>query len=285
MQAHITGEKGHRILVSDPGLRLLREYNEKGTVIWEIPTKGLSYDAWKLPDGTYLYAYNLGADRGGAVHCDFRGEILCEYAASSQIFSCHPLSDGGYLVGEINPPCLKEIAPDGTVRKTIPVKSDYPGHNSMRMCRKLPDGTYLVNQPKDAVIRQYDESGMILWEVSTPGDTFAVFPDQDGSIWYTAQKEIFRVDRAGSVLWHATREDLSPIKPAWLTGMQILQNGHLLVVNWLGHGMAGHGVPLFEIDPDKKICWTLEAPEFTDCQATIQSLNEEAAAIIARPKR
>lgn len=286
LKATITGTHRHNLLVPDPGLRLFREFDGDGNVVFEMKTPGLSYDAWKLPDGTYLYAYISPDSLHGVTHVRADGSEITHYKTEAQIFSCQPLEDGAFLVGELHTMQLVEVAKDGKVRKIIPIQSVKSCHNTMRMCRKCPDGTYLVNQPEDKVIRRYDGDGNILSEIKTPGDTFAVVWDGKGGIYYTAQKEIFLVREAdGTVLRHITEEDLAPINPCWLTGMELLEDGSLIVTNWLGHGMAGKGAPIFEIAPDGSIPWTLKAPEFTDCMANVQSLDEDAAAIIRSIRR
>ncbi|MEN6456912.1 MAG: hypothetical protein ABFD10_21870, partial [Prolixibacteraceae bacterium] len=39
----------------------------------------------------------------------------------------------------------------------------------------------------------------------------------------------------------------------WLAGIKALPNGNILVSNWLGHGKAGEGIPVFEVSREKKI--------------------------------
>jgi len=41
----------------------------------------------------------------------------------------------------------------------------------------------------------------------------------------------------------------------WLTGIAELPNGNLIVCNWLGDGLYGEGIPMFEVTNDKKIVW------------------------------
>lgn len=277
-QAVITGINRHPIITVDTGRAKIFEFDENGNVVFELPTHGACFDVWLLPDQTYLYCH-LGPDSHGVRIVDRKNNILADYVTESEVFGCQPLPNGDILVGELTQKRLTEVKCNSEINKIIPLRCDISGHEAMRMVRKHPDGTYLVNQPGDRVIRRYDFNGNILQEISTPGNTFAVAEDDYGHIYYTAQTCIIETDAAGNEVWCATREDLAEINPRWLTGMQLLVNGNLIICNWLGHGYEGKGIPLFEINRNKEILWTLEAPSFTGNLANMQVLTEDVNAV------
>lgn len=281
-QAVITGIHRHHIISVDSARAKIFEFDEDGNVIFELPTYGASFDVWKLPDQTYLYCH-LGPDCHGVRIVDRDNNILSDYKTASEVFGCQPLPDGDILIGELTQKRLTEVSRDGEIIKVIPLHCNIGGHEAMRMARKRPDGTYLVNQPGDRVIRRYDENGNILLNISTPGDTFAVIESDNGHIYYTARTCIVETDATGNEIWCATCEDLADINPRWLTGMELLQNGNLIVCNWLGHGFEGKGIPLFEINRDKEILWKLEAPSFTSDLANMQVLTENVTAVCYKP--
>lgn len=280
-RAILHGDRRHAIVCVDSGNGAIYECGPEGELVRELTGCGGAFDVWKLPDGSYLYCH-IGPDHHGVRLVDGENHVLAEYRCESEVFGCQPLADGGFLVGELTAARLTEVTRGGEIARVIPIKTQAPPHERMRMVRRRPDGTYLVNQPGDRVIRRYDAAGTVLAEIPTCGDTFAVVEDERGHIYYTGQTCIVETDAQGREVWKADAADLKAVRPQWLTGLQLLANGNLLVCNWLGHGCEGQGVPLFEIDRDKAIRWTLEAPDWTRNIANLQVLNEGPGALDRR---
>jgi hypothetical protein len=63
------------------------------------------------------------------------------------------------------------------------------------------------------------------------------------------------VNAKGREVWKISKEDFPELKLNWITGIEELPNGNLLICNWLGHNRNGKGIPLFEVTKKKKIVW------------------------------
>jgi hypothetical protein len=84
-----------------------------------------------------------------------------------------------------------------------------------RLVRKLDNGHYLVCHEGDGAVREYD--------------------------------------RTGKVVWSLEQHELPGITLAWVTTLQLLPNGHLII----GNTHAGPANPqLIEVTRDKKVVWT-----------------------------
>ena len=267
MNVSIKGNLSYDILVVDSSGKMF-EFDRNGNVISEIPTRGAAFEIWKI-GGNYLYPH-LG--NKGISLVDKTGDVIKTYVSESEIFTCQPLDNGGAVVGELTQKRIVELDSEFKISKIIPVKSEISGHEVMRMARKLKDGTYLVVHPGDCAIRQYDMDGNVVLEIPTYKNTFAAHLLDDGNVVYTSQTAVVIADRTGNTVWKADSEDLEETAPQWLTGLEILDNGNFLVCNWLGHNREGMGAPLFEIDRNKNIIWSLRAPEILKNSANIKAL-------------
>lgn len=283
--ATISGENRHDFICVDSALHSILEFNQDGFLTREIKTHGSAFDIWMLPNNNLLYCHLGSSGEHGVRVIDWEGNILTDYVTSSEVFSCQPLQNGNILVGELTSTRLVEVNNLGLIEKVINIKCKIGGHQAMRMVRMQLDGTYLVNQPGDKVIRRYTEDGDIIQEIDTLGDTFAVIEKENGNILYTAKEDIVETDSKGEILWRVNMDDIPEIGVKWLTGMQLLPNGNLIVCNWLGHGHEGSGVPIFEINYDKKVVWKFEAPEFTANISNMQLLSLDPKTICFTPTK
>ncbi len=261
MRAEISGLNKHRVLCIDSGNRNIYEFNEEGEAVKVAPTYGAGFEIWKSED-KYLYPH-LGPEYHGICLCDINGNKLMEYKSISEIFTCQLLEDNFVLVGELTEKRIVILNPCFEIEKIIPIKSGISGHEVMRMARKQKDESYLVVHPGDKVIRQYDDKGVVIREIPTYAHTFAAQILPSSNVVYTSQTSVVEIDSLNKIVWEADAKDLSEVSPQWLTGLEILPSGNLMVCNWLGHRREGMGAPLFEINHKKEILWQLRAPNFT----------------------
>ena len=284
-RAMIGGINRHRLVCVDSGLGCLFEFDENGVETLRLDGCDGAFDIWALPGGTFVYC-RLSQAFNGLRHVDRQNNVLAEYRTESQVFGCQPIEDGGYLIGELSYSRLVETDAKGNIVNVIPITTNPQTHEHerMRMVRKTEAGSYLVNQPGDKVIRRYDEKGGVLAEYQTAGDTFAVIED-DGNLYYTEQTGIVILDRSGNEIWSMRAQELQSVSPKWPTGLQLLENGNLIVCNWLGHNCEGQGVPLFEVNRDKQVLWTLQAPDFTKNIANMQVYDNPAARVCRKPAK
>jgi len=156
--------------------------------------------------------------------------------------------------------------------KEVPLKVEKPDpHRDTRMARKLPTGHYLVCHEADGAVREYDGTGKVVWEYRldlggrprSPGHG----PEGHGTEVYGAVRlpsgntliaggnnnRVIEVDPSGKVVWSIDQKELPGITLAWVTTLQVLPNGNVIV----GNCHAGPDNPqLFEVTRDKKVVWS-----------------------------
>jgi hypothetical protein len=77
----------------------------------------------------------------------------------------------------------------------------------------------------------------------------------------------------GQVAWEFNEQDGPELGLAWITSIQVLKNGDLLVGNWVG-GEGGPGVHAFQVTRDKKIVWKLDDHQLLKSATTVTALDD-----------
>ena len=171
---------------------------------------------------------------------------------------------------------IYEIKRDGSVQKQFSLKRDNPHpHRDTRLVRPIvrgDDWTYLVAQEGDGYVREYNRDGAIIWEYDVPmfgkepkdghgPEAFgnAVFsavrlPDGNTLIGTGNGHSILEVTPEKQIVWKVDQHDLKGITLAWVTTLQVMDNGNIIV----GNCHAGEGQPqIVEIDREKNVVWSL----------------------------
>jgi hypothetical protein len=189
-------------------------------------------------------------DRDGKVVFEFKG-------TQSEVNTVQPLAGGKVLLTEAGAkPRILEVDRTGKVVAEVPLQAQTKDHHlQTRMTRKLATGNYLVPQLLDRVVREYDPTGKVVWEVKTPHMPFTAIrlPDGNTLIGCTLGNLVIEVDKGGKEVWRVTNGDLpgKPINDA--CGVQRLANGNTVITSH--HATAGQ-VKLTEVTRDKKVVWT-----------------------------
>jgi outer membrane protein assembly factor BamB len=192
-----------------------------------------------------------------------------------ELHSVAPLPNGHLMVALSGEGKIFEIDRKGHVHRQFALKLDRPHpHRDTRLVRPIIDGdswTYLVAQEGDGYVREYDRSGTVVWEYDVPlfgkqpqpghgpeafGD--AVFsalrlPNGNTLIGTGNGHSILEVTPEKRIVWRVDQHDLPGVTLAWVTTLQPLENGNLIV----GNCHAGRGQPqLVEIDRQKRVVWS-----------------------------
>lgn len=269
----------HRVLLHGEGR--LAIVTEKGDIEWEMPWGGI-HDIHVLDNGHIMVQENFRK----IVEIDITTkEVVWSYDASKsngnvgkrmEIHAFQPLRNGRIMIAESGPARIIEIDRDGKLRNEIALKVDNPHpHRDTRLARKIANGNYLVCHEADGVVREYDAgSGAIVWEFevpmfgqeSKPGHG----PEAFGNALFSALRlpngntligtgnghSILEVTPDKKIVYALHQNDLPGITLAWVTTLEVLANGNLV----LGNCHAGPGQPLLvELDAKtREVVWTFD---------------------------
>ncbi|MDQ3011389.1 MAG: hypothetical protein M3X11_11880, partial [Acidobacteriota bacterium] len=164
-----------------------------------------------------------------------------------------------------------EVDKDDKIIHEIPLTVLKPNsHRDTRMVRPQANGNYLVCQEGEGKVREYDRAGKIVWEYAldlnnrprsnghgVEGHGVEVFgairlPNGHTMIAGGNNNRVFEVTPAGKIVWSIDQKELPGITFAWMTTLQLLPNGNLII----GNTHAGPENPqLIEVTRDKKVVW------------------------------
>jgi len=268
----------HRVLLQ--GKDRLAVVESDGSVSWEMPWGGI-HDLHLLPNGNVLTRQGSSA----VVEIDRdQKSVVWKYDASQnpanagkkiEVHAFQPLPDGDVMIAESGSARIIEVNRDGEVVKAVPLVVDHPNpHSDTRLARKLDNGHYLVAHEADGVVREYDDSGQVVWEYEVPmfGQTSAGGhgPDAFGNRLFSALRlengntligtgnghSVLEVTPDKQIVWELHQNDLPGIRLAWVTTLEVLPGGNLVI----GNCHAGPGQPLLvEVDRStKEVVWTFD---------------------------
>ncbi len=221
-------------------------------------------------------------------------EVVWSYDAKDgvEIHAFQRLPDDRTMIAESGARRIIEVDRAGRIQVEIPLKVDQPDpHHDTRLARKTKAGTYLVAHEKDGVVREYDAGGTVVWEYEVPlfgrkpasGYSFDAFGNQvfaalrldDGNTLITTGNghSVLEVTPAQEIVWKLEQDDLEGIRLAWVTTVQVLSNGNLVI----GNCHAGANEPqLIELTRDKDVVWTYrDFDRFGNALATAQVIEDD----------
>jgi hypothetical protein len=229
-----------------------------GKLAWSYP--GSTRDGWVLPGGNILLAVSKNASYPGGAVVELKrdGSKVFEFKGTQSEVNTAQLVDGGnILLTEAGPkPRLLEVNREGKIVVEFPLQCQVTNfHMQSRMSRKLANGNYLVPQLHDKVVREYDKTGKIVWEVQTSNWPFTAIRLANGNtvINCTYGNTCIEVDAKGKTVWQLSNEDLPEPMIKDACGAQRLPNGNTVIASY---GRSGKGVKLLEVTREKKVVWT-----------------------------
>jgi hypothetical protein len=264
----------YRVLAQDKGHVAI--VVGRGQVQWEVPCKYNSHDIALLESGNLL----LHTGPATIVEMTPAKNVVWQYVAQPagankgkvEIHAFQRLADGLTMVAESGNRRIVEVDAKGKIVKEIPLVVDHPdAHRDTRMARKLASGNYLVCHEADGTVREYDPVGKVVWSYQldlagrpeSPGHG----PEGHGTAMFGALRlptgntliacgnsnRVIEVDPAGKTVWSIEQKELPGITLAWVTTLQVLPSGNIIV----GNCHAGEANPqLFEVTRDKRVVWT-----------------------------
>ena len=265
-------------LIANQG-RKLCWFDANGEVTATKQLKSAPHDIHVLPSGNILTHQGTEViELHGKSH-----EIVWSFETKKlatadrvELHSIAPLNQEMLMVALSGEGKIFEIDREGKVLHTINLKRDRPHpHRDTRLVRPvMNDGqrNYLVAQEGDGFVRQYDRDGKIVWEYDVPlfgkqpkkghgpeafGDAvFSATRLRNGNTMVATGNghSLLEVTPDKEIVWQIHQNDLDGIRLAWVTTVQVLDNGNFIV----GNCHAGEGQPqIIEIDRDKNVVWSL----------------------------
>jgi hypothetical protein len=288
----------YRVLAADNGHVAI--VNARGEVEWEVPNKHEVHDLALLPNGNVLMPITpttvVEMTRDKKIVWSYEAKQKPGYTGRIEIHAFQRLDDGKTMVAESGNARIVEVDKDGKVVHEIPLTVEHPNpHRDTRMARKLANGHYLVCHEADGKVREYDPTGKVVWTYTldlagrprSPGHG----PEGHGTEVFGAVRlvsgntliacgngnRVIEVTPEGKTVWELKQDDLPGIKLAWVTTLQVKENGNVVV----GNCHAGPDNPqLIEVTRDKKVVWTFkDFKNFGNALAVAQVLGIEGKVI------
>jgi hypothetical protein len=261
------GDNGHVAIV-----------NADGKVLWETPTKTTPHDLALLENGNILFPL----DDQTIIEMTPENKVAWKYTSKPaegtkggvQVHAFQRLPDGNTMIAESGNRRLIEVDKDGKIVKEVPLTVEHPDpHRDTRMARKLANGHYLVCHEGDGKVREYDGNGKTVWTYALdlagrpPSDGHGV--EGHGTAVFGALRldngntliscgngnRVIEVDRYGKTVWSIEQDELPGIKLAWVTDLQVRDNGNVI----FGNCHAGPENPqIIEVDRNKKVVWAFK---------------------------
>jgi outer membrane protein assembly factor BamB len=261
----------HKVLLQAKGRVVL--LNEKGEMTWEVPCSGVAHDIQLLPNG------NILTQTGAGNVVEFRKDknIVWRYDAKPktgydgrvEIHGFQRLQRDRTMIAESGNRRIIEVDKDGKILKEVPLTVNNPNsHRDTRLARKLENGRYLVCHEGDGVVREYDDTSKVVWSYAldlnnrprTPTheghgvEVFGAMRLRNGNTLIAGgnNNRVIEVSPEGKVVWSIEHDELPGIRLFWVTTLDVLPNGNIVV----GNTHAGPENPyLFEVTRDKKVVW------------------------------
>ncbi len=264
-------------IAADSSRQRVAMIGEDGKTTWEHRI-GPLHDLHVLPGGNVLMqvSWTEVVEIKPA-----NGEIVWRYDAATrpenknvrlEIHAFQRLTNGNTMVAESGPARLIELSPDLKLQHQVALKVPNPDpHRDTRLVRKLENGNYLVCHEGDGLVREYRPDASTAWEYKVPlfgkeprpGHGVEAFGNQVFSAYRLANGNtligagnghaVLEVTPDGKITWSLHQNDLKDIQLAWVTSLQLLPSGNILINNC----HAGPDNPqLIEVNRDKHVVWS-----------------------------
>lgn len=250
----------HRFLAIDEGLVQLLHIDEfDRTRDWIVPIgHPQARDMQLIGNGRVL----IGHHHGWSEFDLATGAVLFEYTALEGVTAVrrqangHTVIAGVDIAGITGVVVLELDASHQEVKRSI-----YPG-DYVRLIRQTVTGTLLMSCNEQ--IREGDREGNYLREFPVDGfyHAWKGLRLPSGNLIVSAGYGAFMVelDSSGAIVrkFGSKEQVAENIRPFFYAMFQLLENGHIVLANWQGHGegFGESGVQLLQFDEAGEIVWS-----------------------------
>lgn len=287
MGGHTDGEElSRRLLAADASRGRIAWLDSQQKTVWEYQIRDL-HDMQMLEAHRVLFQTSWTK----LIEVDMStGNKVWEYDATKsmdglttpvEIHAFQRLKNGKTMIAESGRARIIEVRADGTIAQQIPLQVKHPHvHRDTRLVRKLGTGNYLVAHEGDGAVREYSESGKLVWEYDIPlfgqaprdghgvdaygNQCFSALRLDDGNTLIATGNghRVLEVSPDKKIVWQLEQNELPGIQLAWVTTLQVLPQGNIV----FGNCHAGPKNPqIIEVTRDKKVVWTfLDFERFGD---------------------
>jgi arylsulfatase A-like enzyme len=263
-------------ICADTGLEKAMIFDDTGRLVWDY-SDVKCVDVSMLENGNILMCHE-SPKASWVREVDRDKKTVWEYKVKGEAQSCQRLPNGNTLVGICTSRELVEVSPDNKIVARIKVQTNAKNsHKVMRRVRKgSDDGLYYVAHHGEGVCRVYDADSNVVREIPHyPGFCYSATPLAEGRVLLTGKDLMKIVGPDDEILWQIEPDDVADAKIASFCGAHVLENGNIVVSNWLGHGMSGTGKPVVEITPEKTLAWSFGDVKQTDQVLGVQVLDQK----------
>lgn len=261
----------HRLIAQDKGQ--VAVVNADGSVDWSWENGTVAHDLHLLPNGNLL----VPTAQNSIVELTSEKEVVWEWESKPaspsvdkvEIHGFERLENGLTMVAETGNRRIVEVDREGAIQHEIPLRVEKPdSHRDTRLVRSTPAGTYLVTHENDGAVREYERDGTVIWEYrleltgpATPthrGHGTSVYsayrlPSGNTLIGGGNNNRVLEVNPAGEIVWSLQSEEIPDLPLFWVTQLQALPNGNIVVTNTHAEAEAPQ---IFEVNRDKQIVWS-----------------------------
>ena len=287
--------KERRVLAADYSTKRIAIVNGRGEVEWEHPIDNI-HDLHQLPNGNILFQTSMtrllevDPKTNKTVWQYDAGKMNGNEGKRVEVHAFQRLPDGNTMIAESGVSRIIEVDAAGKIVKQIKLQVVKPdAHTDTRLVRKLDNGHYVVAHESQGLVREYDGDGKVVWEFPVPmfgkerkgghgpeaygNSVFAAVRLKNGNTLVATGNghAVLEVTPEKKIVWEIHQDDLPGIKLAWVTTLQVLPNGNII----LGNCHAGKDNPqVVEVDRDKRVVWTFkDLKHFGDATSNSQVLD------------
>jgi outer membrane protein assembly factor BamB len=169
------------------------------------------------------------------------------------------------------------VDPKGAVVRVTPLTTSEKGyHLQVRNVHKLANGNILAAHEGEGAVREVTPEGKVVWEFTKVDNTGEALRLANGDtlIACGTQRRVIEVTPDKSVVWEFTAKDAPEVNLTWVSNLQVLRNGNIVVGNFL-RGQEGKGSHAFEVTRDKKVVWAFADHKLAKSVTTVRVLDDE----------
>ena len=265
----------HEVIAADKG-QIVR-FDKEGNVTWKCDKVRSVHRIQQLDNGNIITQQGWGK----IVEITPGQDIVWEYDAANsngnagkklEIHAFQRLPNGNTMVIENGIGRIIEIDSRGKIQNEIKYKvSELNAHRDVRQAHKLKSGNYLVCHEAEGRVTEYTMFGEIVWDYKVPlfgkeparghgpeawgNQVFNALRLENGNTLIATGNghSVIEVTPEKEVVWAVHQNDLPNITLAWVTSLEVLPTGNIII----GNCHAGPENPqLIEITRDKEVVWT-----------------------------